>query len=35
MRVRLRGINNVTKRLADGTTRTYWYAYKGRTSAAW
>jgi integrase len=29
MRVRLRGINLVTKRLADGTPRTYWYAWKG------
>jgi integrase len=29
MRVRLRGINQVTKRLADGTLWTYWYAWKG------
>ena len=29
MRIRLRGINSITKRLADGTTRTYWYAWKG------
>ena len=29
MRVRLRGVNQVTKRLADGTLRTYWYAWKG------
>ena len=29
MRVRLRGINRVTKRLAGGTQRTYWYAWKG------
>lgn len=29
MRVRLRGINRVTKRLADGRTVTYWYAWKG------
>src|SRR5258708_6783047 len=29
MRIRLRGINRVTKRLADGTVRTYWYAWKG------
>jgi integrase len=29
MRVRLRGINRVTKRLADGMLRTYWYAWKG------
>jgi integrase len=27
--VRLKGINSVTKRLADGTRRTYWYAWKG------
>jgi len=29
MRVRLRGINRITKRLADGTLRTYYYAWKG------
>lgn len=29
MRVRLRGINSVSKRLADGTRATYWYAWKG------
>ena len=29
MRVRLRGINSVTKRLAGGSTTTYWYAWKG------
>lgn len=29
MRIRLKGINSVTKRLADGSTRTYWYAWKG------
>ena len=29
MRMQLRGINCVTKRLADGTRRTYWYAWKG------
>jgi integrase len=29
MRIRLRGINAVTKKLADGTLRTYWYAWKG------
>lgn len=29
MRVRLKGINRVTKRLADGTSRTYFYAWKG------
>lgn len=28
MRIRLKGINRITKRLADGTTRTYWYAWK-------
>jgi integrase len=29
MRIRLKGINSVTKTLADGTRRTYWYAWKG------
>src|SRR5215469_14311944 len=29
MRVRLKGINSYTARLADGTNRTYWYAWKG------
>lgn len=29
MRVRLKGINSVTKKLADGSRRTYWYAWKG------
>jgi integrase len=29
MRIRLKGINPVSKRLADGTMRTYWYAWKG------
>ncbi len=29
MRVRLKGINSVPKTLADGTRRTYWYAWKG------
>jgi integrase len=29
MRIRLKGINSITKKLADGTTRTYWYAWKG------
>ena len=29
MRVRLKGITSRTKRLADGTSRTYWYAWKG------
>jgi integrase len=28
MRIRLKGINSITKRLADGTRRTYWYAWK-------
>jgi integrase len=28
MRVRLKGINSITKTLADGTKRTYWYAWK-------
>src|SRR5689334_1507500 len=29
MRVRLKGINRSTKRLADGTAVTYWYAWRG------
>jgi integrase len=29
MRVRLKGINSITKKLADGMRRTYWYAWKG------
>jgi hypothetical protein len=29
MRVRLKGINSYCARLADGTTKTYWYAWKG------
>jgi integrase len=29
MRVQLKGINSITKKLADGTRRTYWYAWKG------
>lgn len=29
MRVRLRGINSIRKRLADGSFRTYYYAWKG------
>ncbi|MGB8824523.1 MAG: integrase, partial [Pseudolabrys sp.] len=29
MRVNLKGINSQTARLADGTTKTYWYAWKG------
>jgi integrase len=28
MRVKLKGINSIRKRLADGTYRTYWYAWK-------
>jgi integrase len=28
MRVRLKGINRATKRLADGTRKTYWYAWR-------
>lgn len=28
MRITLKGINSITKRLADGTRRTYWYAWK-------
>src|SRR3954469_13140661 len=29
MRVRLKGINWSIKKLADGTVKTYWYAWKG------
>jgi hypothetical protein len=29
MRLRLKGINSITKRLANGSVRTYWYAWKG------
>jgi integrase len=29
MRVRLKGLNSITKRLADGSERTYYYAWKG------
>jgi hypothetical protein len=29
MRILLKGLNSVTKRLADGTLRTYYYAWKG------
>jgi integrase len=29
MRVRLKDINRVTRRLADGSEKTYWYAWKG------
>ena len=29
MRVRLRGLNSITKKLATGERRTYWYAWKG------
>src|SRR5262249_3905604 len=29
MRVRLKGLNSITKTLANGTRRTYWYAWKG------
>jgi integrase len=29
MRVRLRGINRATKRLADGTIKVFWYAWRG------
>jgi hypothetical protein len=28
VRIRLKGINSITKKLADGTRRTYWYAWK-------
>jgi hypothetical protein len=29
MRVRLKGINSYTAKRSDGTTKTYWYAWKG------
>ena len=29
VRVKLKGINSISKRLADGTKVTYWYAWKG------
>jgi integrase len=29
VRIRLKGVNHATKRLADGTLRTYWYAWRG------
>jgi integrase len=29
MRIRLKGINSITRTLADGARRTYWYAWKG------
>jgi integrase len=29
MRIRLKGINSISKRLADGSRKTYWYAWKG------
>ncbi len=32
MRVRLKGINSITKTLADGSKRTYYYAWKGGPS---
>ena len=32
MRIRLKGINSVRKRLADGRVVTYWYAWKGGPS---
>src|SRR6516225_3425369 len=28
MRIRLKGLNSITKKLADGRRRTYWYAWK-------
>lgn len=28
-RVRLKGLNSIRKKLADGTVKTYWYAWKG------
>ena len=32
MRVRLKGLNSKRKRLADGSFKTYWYAWKGGPS---
>src|SRR5262249_45457628 len=29
MRVRLKGVNRSVKRLADGTIKTFWYAWRG------
>src|SRR5712672_555402 len=29
VRVRLKGVNCITKKLADGTVKTFWYAWKG------
>jgi hypothetical protein len=29
MRVRLKGINRSVRRLADGTIKTFWYAWRG------
>ena len=29
MFARLKGLNQLTKRLADGSLKTYWYAWKG------
>jgi integrase len=29
MRVRLKGLNSIRKKLADGSFKTYWYAWKG------
>jgi len=29
MRIRLKGLNSITKTLADGSKRTYYYAWKG------
>jgi integrase len=29
VRIRLKGVNHATKRLADGTRRRYWYAWRG------
>ena len=35
MRVRLKGVNSRRKCLADGSFRTYYWAWKGWTAAAW
>lgn len=32
MRVRLKGLNSIKKKLADGTYKEYWYAWKGGTA---
>ena len=34
MRIRVKGLNSKRKKLADGTVRTYWYAWKGGPALA-